>query len=76
MSQLKERDYFFDNARAMLIFLVVFGHLLQPYTEASKHLSSLYLTIYSFICRAFLFISVILQKAGQVGYLEKVSKNY
>ncbi|PTG37271.1 acetyltransferase, partial [Staphylococcus cohnii] len=32
MTQLKERDYFFDNARMILIFLVVFGHLLQPYT--------------------------------------------
>ncbi|SUM32414.1 membrane protein, putative [Staphylococcus gallinarum] len=32
MNQLKNRDYFFDNARALLIFLVVFGHLLQPYS--------------------------------------------
>ncbi|WP_233435591.1 hypothetical protein, partial [Staphylococcus cohnii] len=27
MTQIKERDYFFDNARMILIFLVVFGHL-------------------------------------------------
>ncbi|NWK84436.1 acyltransferase family protein [Staphylococcus sp. GSSP0090] len=75
MSKLNERDYFFDNARAMLIFLVVFGHLLQPYTEASKHLSSLYLTIYSFHMPGFLFISgYFAKKAGQAGYLEKVSK--
>lgn len=75
MSQLKERDYFFDNARAVLIFLVVFGHLLQPYTEASPHLSSLYLTIYSFHMPGFLFISgYFAKKAGQAGYLEKVSK--
>ncbi|SCS51402.1 acyltransferase family protein [Staphylococcus caeli] len=75
MSQLKERDYFFDNARAMLIFLVVFGHLLQPYTEASQHLSALYLTIYSFHMPGFLFISgYFAKKAGQAGYLEKVSK--
>ncbi|MDN6181734.1 MAG: acyltransferase, partial [Staphylococcus equorum] len=45
MAQLKKRDYFFDNARAILIFLVVFGHLLQPYNESSTYLSSLYLTI-------------------------------
>jgi len=75
MSQLKERDYFFDNARAILIFLVVFGHLLQPYTEASQHLSALYLTIYSFHMPGFLFISgYFAKKAGQAGYLEKVSK--
>ncbi|WP_426703856.1 acyltransferase family protein [Staphylococcus shinii] len=75
MSQLKERDYFFDNARAVLIFLVVFGHLLQPYTEASAHLSSLYLTIYSFHMPGFLFISgYFAKKAGELGYLEKISK--
>ena len=27
MTAIKDRDYFFDNARAFLIFLVVFGHL-------------------------------------------------
>ncbi|MGO2174886.1 MAG: acyltransferase family protein, partial [Staphylococcus equorum] len=75
MAQLKKRDYFFDNARAVLIFLVVFGHLLQPYNEASTYLSSLYLTIYSFHMPAFLFISgYFAKKAGEAGYLEKVSK--
>ncbi|MEB7690976.1 acyltransferase family protein [Staphylococcus equorum] len=75
MAQLKKRDYFFDNARAILIFLVVFGHLLQPYNEASTYLSSLYLTIYSFHMPAFLFISgYFAKKAGEAGYLEKVSK--
>ncbi|MBO1216996.1 acyltransferase family protein [Staphylococcus nepalensis] len=75
MAQLKERDFFFDNARMILIFLVVFGHLLQPYTEESKYLSSLYLTIYSFHMPCFLFISgYFAKKAGQAGYLEKVSK--
>ena len=33
MTAIKDRDYFFDNARAILIFLVVLGHLLQPYTS-------------------------------------------
>ncbi|HDD3731023.1 TPA: acyltransferase, partial [Staphylococcus aureus] len=48
MTSLKERDYFFDNARAILILLVVFGHMLQPYTSGDKYLSALYLVIYSF----------------------------
>ena len=26
----KERDYFFDNLKAVLIFLVVLGHFLLP----------------------------------------------
>ena len=75
MTQIKERDFFFDNARALLIFLVVFGHLLQPYTESDTFLTSLYLTIYSFHMPCFLFISgYFAKKAGQPGYLEKVSK--
>ena len=65
MTQLKERDYFFDNARMILIFLVVFGHLLQPYTEESKYLSSLYLTIYSFHMPCFYSSQVILLKSRQ-----------
>lgn len=27
----KERDYFFDNLKAVLIFLVVLGHFFAPY---------------------------------------------
>ncbi|MGT2357153.1 acyltransferase family protein [Staphylococcus aureus] len=57
MTSLKERDYFFDNARAILILLVVFGHMLQPYTSGDKYLSALYLVIYSFHMPTFLFIS-------------------
>lgn len=75
MNQLKNRDYFFDNARALLIFLVVFGHLLQPYSGESRFLSSLYLTIYSFHMPGFLFISgYFAKKAGEGRYIEKVSK--
>lgn len=75
MTHLKERDYFFDNAKAFLIFLVVLGHIMQPYTGSSKHLAALYLTIFSFHMPGFLFISgYFAKKAGQAGYLEKVSK--
>ena len=41
MTAIKDRDYFFDNARAILIFLVVLGHLLQPYTSEDKFLQAL-----------------------------------
>ncbi|MCG7339349.1 acyltransferase family protein [Staphylococcus sp. ACRSN] len=75
MNQLKNRDYFFDNARALLIFLVVLGHLLQPYSGENRFLSSLYLTIYSFHMPGFLFISgYFAKKAGENRYIEKVSK--
>ena len=59
---IKRERLFFDNARAILILLVVFGHMLQPYTSGDKYLSALYLVIYSFHMPTFLFIS---------GYFEK-----
>jgi hypothetical protein len=31
-----ERNSFFDNAKVILIFLVVFGHMIQPLTDGSK----------------------------------------
>ena len=77
MTAIKDRDYFFDNARAFLIFLVVFGHLLQPYTSEDKFLSALYLLIYSFHMPTFLFISGYFAKnLDKPHYLEKIAKNY
>ncbi|MCD8905740.1 acyltransferase family protein [Staphylococcus chromogenes] len=70
-----QRDAFFDNARAILIFLVVFGHLIQPYTDTHSAINALYLTIYSFHMPAFLFISGYFAKnVGKAGYIEKVGK--
>ncbi|BBH74462.1 acyltransferase family protein [Staphylococcus pseudintermedius] len=75
MAQTKKRDAFFDNARAILIFLVVFGHLIQPYTDAHPTVYALYLLIYSFHMPTFLFISGYFAKnVGRAGYIEKVGK--
>lgn len=72
---LDHRDYFFDNARAFLIYLVVLGHLINPYVEGHKFMGSLYLLIYSFHMPSFLFISGYFSKnAGKPGHLEKVAK--
>ena len=75
MTAIKDRDYFFDNARAILIFLVVLGHLLQPYTSEDKFLQALYLLIYSFHMPTFLFISGYFAKnLDKPNYLEKLQK--
>ena len=72
---LSHRDYYFDNARAFLIYLVVFGHLLNPYVEGHKHMGALYLLIYSFHMPSFLFISGYFAKnIGKPDHLEKVAK--
>lgn len=52
-----KRDDFFDNARVLLIFLVVFGHVIQPSTADSKPLMALYQTIYLFHMPAMIFVS-------------------
>ncbi len=52
-----QRDSFYDNARVGLIFLVVFGHLLQPYTNLSTGSQALYTWIYTFHMPAFILIS-------------------
>ncbi len=33
----KRERLFFDNPRAILILLVVFGHMLQPYTSGDEY---------------------------------------
>ncbi|WP_414842186.1 acyltransferase family protein [Enterococcus saccharolyticus] len=55
--QTKRRDPFFDNAKFLLMILVVFGHLLQPFIAEAKWSNDLYFTIYTFHMPAFIFIS-------------------
>ena len=51
--QAAERDYQFDNIRLLLIFFVVFGHLLESFAIGSL----LYRFIYSFHMPVFIFIN-------------------
>ena len=52
----KERDPFFDNAKYILMIVVVFGHLLQPFSDQTKWLHDLYFSIYAFHMPAFILI--------------------
>lgn len=52
-----KRNPFFDNAKFFLIFLVVFGHMIQPYIDDVKEINTLYYFIYFFHMPAFVFIS-------------------
>ena len=54
---MKQREYFFDNAKFILIFLVVFGHFLRSFIEESEIIYSLYKVIYTFHMPAFILIS-------------------
>lgn len=52
-----KRSAYFDNAKAILIYFVVLGHLLSGYLCANKYLDTLYLVIYLFHMPAFILIS-------------------
>ncbi|MGL5330262.1 MAG: acyltransferase family protein, partial [Peptostreptococcaceae bacterium] len=57
-----ERSYLIDNLKGLLIFLVVFGHSLEPYKEQHIILRTIYIFIYLFHMPAFVFISGYLSK--------------
>ncbi|WP_088186625.1 acyltransferase family protein [Desulfosporosinus sp. FKA] len=52
-----ERDFYFDNAKFILIVFVVFGHLIEPLINQNSMLMNIYLTIYSFHMPSFIIIS-------------------
>lgn len=64
-----KRDAFFDNAKFILIFLVVFGHMIQPFTD-EKVIEVMYDFIYIFHMPAFILLSGFFAKGiGKVGYV-------
>lgn len=70
-----QRDSFYDNARVGLIFLVVFGHLLQPYIGLSTGTQSLYTLIYTFHMPAFILISGFFAKgSAEPKYIKNLIK--
>ncbi|MET3698205.1 fucose 4-O-acetylase-like acetyltransferase [Bacillus oleivorans] len=69
------RHAFFDNAKFILIFLVVFGHLIQSYIEDFNMVEILYKVIYTFHMPAFILISGFFAKGfKKSGYIKKLSK--
>ena len=52
-----KRTAYFDNAKAILIYLVVLGHLMSGYLKQNEYLDTLYLVIYLFHMPAFILIA-------------------
>ena len=63
--QQENRDYLFDNIKAVLIFLVVLGHILPHFTNSVKLYELAKYVIYSFHMPMFVFIT---------GYFSKNAK--
>ncbi|MBE6184743.1 acyltransferase family protein [Heyndrickxia ginsengihumi] len=69
------RNLYFDNAKFVLIFLVVFGHLISPYKNNDGVLFTLYTVIFLFHMPAFILISGYFSKGFQKkGYIIKAIK--
>lgn len=66
-TQTNPRDHSFDNIRAVLIFLVIFGHALE-YFRLTDHVAEfIYVFIYFFHMPVFIFISGYFSKNLQRG---------
>ena len=71
-----ERNAYFDNAKLVLIFLVVFGHMIQPFIDGSSGINTLYIWIYTFHMPAFIFLAGFYAKgSGNKTYIVKLAKN-
>jgi len=57
------RNHFIDNAKYILVFMVVFGHMIEPILHESSAIKVVYLSIYSFHIPAFVLISGALSKS-------------
>src|SRR5690625_5667 len=70
-----QRNPYFDNAKLILIFLVVFGHMIQPFKGDSALTGTLYTWMYTFHMPAFILIAGFFAKgSGKIDYIIKLGK--
>jgi len=59
-----ERNFLLDNAKFLMIFLVVFGHMIEPLVENNILFKIIFLNIYSYHMPVFVIISGMLSNAS------------
>ncbi|WP_377887789.1 acyltransferase family protein [Alkalihalobacillus sp. R86527] len=70
---MSQRIAYFDNSKAILILLVVGGHLLTPFIDDSRFLYSFYHVIFIFHMPAFIFLTgYFTRKASGTKYYWKI----
>ena len=69
-----ERLYLFDNMKAILLVLVVLGHLLNSVVKQNQVLEALYAFIYIFHMPVFVFITGYFSKNVEKGRTQAVEK--
>ena len=71
---MRQRESYFDNAKFILMFFVVFGHILRTYIDQNETIYALYNTIYTFHMPAFILLSGFFAKGfNKKGYIKKLS---
>ncbi|WP_017727422.1 acyltransferase family protein [Halalkalibacterium ligniniphilum] len=71
---MEKRSHFFDNAKFILIVLVIFGHMISPYRNESEFLGTIYHFIYIFHMPAFILITGYFAKNyKRKGYLKNLA---
>lgn len=71
---MRQRESYFDNAKFILMFFVVFGHILRTYIDKNDTIYALYNTIYTFHMPAFILLSGFFAKGfNKKGYIKKLS---
>ncbi|MBD1380354.1 acyltransferase family protein [Metabacillus arenae] len=72
---MKSRDSYFDNAKFILILLVVFGHIIRSFIDDNELMLNIYKFVYTFHMPAFILISGYFAKGfNKPGYVKKVAK--
>lgn len=70
-----KRNAYFDNAKLLLIFLVVFGHAIQPFIDETASIGALYTWIYTFHMPAFILLAGFFAKgSGTLSYVINLAK--
>jgi fucose 4-O-acetylase-like acetyltransferase len=70
---MNTRNAYFDNAKFILIFLVVFGHTISPYRTSNDQVLSLYHFIFIFHMPVFILLSGYFSKNfRKKGYYKKI----
>jgi len=71
---MKQREYYYDNAKFLLIFLVVIGHFITTFIN-QQVIEQIYILIYLFHMLAFILVSGYFSKGFQKpGYVRKITK--
>ncbi|MER2039752.1 MAG: acyltransferase family protein [Solibacillus sp.] len=70
-----KRTVYFDNAKAILIYFVVLGHLLSGYLMENEYVDTFYLVIYLFHMPAFILIAGhFSRRIKRIADLTKIAK--